>query len=43
MEKKMEKEKNIMIMVKYIMKVNIQMGKNGIEKFLKKMEKKNLR
>ena len=32
MEKEMEKEKNIIMMVYYYLKVNIQMVKNGMEK-----------
>ena len=32
MEKKMEKEKNIIVMVNYFFKVNIKRGKNGMEK-----------
>ena len=34
----MEMEKNIIIMVKYYLKVNIQMGKNGVENFMIKKE-----
>ena len=32
MEKEMEKEKNIIIMVNYYLKVNIYIIKNGMEK-----------
>jgi len=32
MGKKMEKEKNIIVMVKYYLKENIYMEKNGMEK-----------
>ena len=39
MEKEMENVKNIMIMVNYYLKENIQMEKNGMEKGLTKMEK----
>ena len=35
MEKKMEKEKNILLMGIYILKVNISKGKNGTGKDLR--------
>ena len=34
MEKKMDKVKNIMIMVNYYLKENIYMEKNGMEKYI---------
>ena len=37
MEKEMEKEKNIIGLVDYYLKVNILMGKNGMEKYMIKM------
>ena len=37
MEKEMEKEKNIMIMVNQNLKENILMEKDGMEKFIIKM------
>ena len=40
---KMEKEKNFMIMVNFSSKVNIIMGKDGMEQYMIKKEKKNLK
>ena len=43
MEKEMEKEKNIIMIVNYYLKDNIHMEKDGMEKDIIKMEIYNLK